>query len=139
MTGQRGASSVTSRCFIPLSVHLTPICTAEHRFSRSQSCCFYQLFIAVDMQCREDTYFAYTPNQLVLDTPKISFSSCYNKLSVGYFGLKRHRHILRHPRPILHLIKRSIIRCPLKECRKGKNDIPAFERTPWIVSRSGLI
>ncbi len=53
MTGQHGASSITSRCFVPLSVHLTPICTAEHRFSRSQLCCFYQLFIAVDMQSRE--------------------------------------------------------------------------------------
>ncbi len=46
--------------------------------------------------------FAYTPNQLVFrHAPKMSFSSCYNKWSVGYFGLKLHRHILW---PILHLV-----------------------------------
>ncbi len=39
--------------FVPLSVLLTPICTAKHRFSRSQLYCVYQLFIAVDMHCRE--------------------------------------------------------------------------------------
>ncbi len=34
-----------------------------------------------------------------LDTPqKMTFSSCYNKWSVGYFGLKLYKHILGTPK-----------------------------------------
>ncbi len=104
---------------------------AEHWLSRSQLCCFYQLFIAVDRQCREmytrrpllETgweYAAhlhlkpYTLKQLFFKhTPKMSFSSCYNKWSVGYFGLKLHRHILGTPKVNIISCKKGHNRCPL--------------------------
>ncbi len=42
---------------------------------------------------REYAAHSHTPNQLVFRrTPKMSFSSCYKKLLVGYFGLKLQTH-----------------------------------------------
>ncbi len=58
----------------------------------------------------------YTPKQLFFrHTPKITFSSCYNKWSVGYFGLKLHRHILGTPKTNITFCKKGHNRCPLKE------------------------
>ncbi len=51
----------------------------------------------------------------ILDTPKMSFSSCYNKWSFRYFGISWifswnfKDTFWGHPRPILHLVKRGII------------------------------
>ncbi len=59
--------------------------------------------------------FGYTPNQLVFrHTPKMTFSSCYNKLSVWYFGLKLHRHILGTPKT------------NITSCKKGHNCLRPF-------------
>ncbi len=85
-------NSVTLRCFVPLSVHLTLV-SAEHRFSRS-----VMLLLPAVHRCRYAilrevlatpssgdgagicSSFAYTPNQLVFrHTPKMTFSSCYNE------------------------------------------------------------
>ncbi len=90
------------------------------------------VFIAWDMQCRERHIYAtpssgdgagicssfalklYTPNQLVFrHTPKMTFSSCYNKWSVGNFGLKLHRHILGTPKANITSCKKGHNRCPL--------------------------
>ncbi len=47
-------------------------------------------------------------------TPKMRFSSCYNKWSVGYFGLKLNRHILGTPKINITSCKKGHNRCPLK-------------------------
>ncbi len=97
-----------------------PICTAEHRFSRSQLCCFYRLFIATGTGREYAAHLhlkPYTPNQVFFrHTPKMTFSSCYNKWSVGYFGLKLHRHILGTPKVNITSCKKGHNRCPLNKC-----------------------
>ncbi len=56
----------------------------------------------------------YTPNQLFFrHTLKMTFSSCYNKLSVGYFGLKLPRNILGTPKTNITSCKKGHNRCPL--------------------------
>ncbi len=136
-----------------------PICTAEHRFSGS----VMLLFIAVDMQCREtytwralietrQEYVAHLHlnhtfqiSSFFRHTPKMTFSSCYNKWSVGYFGLKRHRHILGTPKANHTPCKRGHNRCPLSLSKYHNNPRILFspvtpvrsikqekeESTPW--------
>ncbi len=57
---------------------------------------------------------SYTPKWLFFrHTPKMTFYSCYNKLSVGYFGLKLHRHILGTLKINITSCKNGHNRCPL--------------------------
>ncbi len=102
---------------------------AKHQISRSQLCCFYQLFIAVDdMQCRETytrhpllemgwDYVAhlylkpYTPNQLFLDTPqKWHFPAVIINM-LGILGWD-HIHILGTTNTNMTSCKKGHNRCP---------------------------
>ncbi len=65
-------------------------------------------------------------------TPKITFSSCYNKLSVGNFGLKLHRHILGTPKTNITSCKKGHNWCPLK-C------LSQSTATHHVVSRKKLL
>ncbi len=56
----------------------------------------------------------YSPKQLFFrHTPKMTFSSCNNKWSVGYLGLNLHRHILGTPKINITSCKKGHNRCPL--------------------------
>ncbi len=130
MTGQCGASSVTLRCFVPLSVHL-----ASHMYGQTLVLSLsVMLLLPAVYWCRYAMqrhtrhplletgreYAAhlhlkrYTPKQLFFrHAPEMTFSSCYNKWSVGYFGLKLHRHILGTPKTNTTSCKKGHNRCPL--------------------------
>ncbi len=133
LTGQCGANSVTLHCFVPLSVHL-----ASHMYGWTPVLSLWVLLLLLavyccklDMQCRETYTWChlletgreyavhmhlkwYTPKQVFFGhTPKMTFSSCYNKLSVGNFGLKLHRQILGTPKTNITFCKKGHNRCPL--------------------------
>ncbi len=127
------ASSVTSCLFIPLSVHLT---SHMHDWTPVLSLCYVVncLFIAVGMQCSEtytlletgQEYGAhlhlkrYTPKQFFFRyTPKMPFSSCYNKWS-ELFGFKLQRHILGTPKNSITSCKKEHNKWHLNICFRYK-------------------
>ncbi len=77
--------------------------------------------------------FAYTKNQLIFrHPPNITFSSCYNRLAVGYFGLKLHRHILGTPKTNITSYKKGYSKCPLRP----NNSLPNFMQirsVRWMI------
>jgi len=57
---------------------------------------------------------SYTPKQLILkQAPKITLSNGYNKLTLGYFEPKLHKHILGTPETNIASCKKGHNRCPL--------------------------
>ncbi len=121
MTGQRSASSVTLRCFVPLSVHL-----ASHMYGWTPGLLLSVMLLILAVYCcryamQRDVYatpssgdgagicssFAFKAIHsksalFFIHTPKMTFSSCY-------FGLKLHRHILGTPKANITSCKRGII------------------------------
>ncbi len=106
-----------------------PICTAKHWLSHSVMlrlpavyCCRYamqrdtqRLLLETGREYAAHLHLKpYTPNQLFYrHIPKIQFSRCYNKLSVGYFGLKLQRHIPGKPEANITSCRKGHNRCPL--------------------------
>ncbi len=134
MTGQRGTSSITLRCFVPLSVHL-----ASHMYGWTLVLSLSVMLLLPAVYCRRygmqrvvyAALFTYGDGAGVCSsfafkvihtktalffrhTPKMTLSNCYNKWSVGYFELKLHRHILGTPKTITSC-KKWHNRCPISD------------------------
>ncbi len=103
-------------CFVPLSVHLTPVCTAEHRPPLSQSCCFYQRLIAVERRIRGALFWRRGENAAHVHALQISsFLDTPRKWQfiINYLWGMLAGHILGTPKTNITSCKKGHNRCPL--------------------------